>query len=581
MLLRPTGSLHLSNSLLHARLLQPTTVQKSPRRNIIALHRCKSAISVSLTDLQPRHRLSKRHAHNAAIIDPSSLSATLESHREENRSFLVRRLRGKDEERQPDLFRKIKGKGVKDQRLATAWKKRGENVLSDTPHDLDNEFSRPDAAQINYAKPPLAGALDYRGKPRDLMRQWRVGQTTSRNAQYPWLRFLHNTYSHAIEQLHAEIRAFAAYISPNDQERAAATWAIQDIFNCAQVAMPSIATEVAGSQATGLATPFSDLDFNLVPLASGSVATQPKNDASHVSAIQLLKLLRQQMQSERCNLYKPQPNPVKVDAFVERALVPIVAGHHRPTGLYFQIQSTNDTFISTQLTKDWLVEFPALHSLFMVLKQTLSMRGLTNGSAGGLTTYPLLGMIIAALRLSQGKVGRQDVAAQLLFFLDMYCDIDFYTQAISLNPLQYVSKIGSSSDKPELAPRDESGNATSKRQQMSASATGLEAVGKSEWMAPIGRRRYMMSLQDPANAYNDLGKGCTMIKHIQATFLSLRHKLRTAMQAWDEMDVKPRDIEDMDKPLLAPLVAGDYALFEDDRNELRRAILQKPREEAQ
>lgn len=67
---------------------------------------------------------------------------------------------------------------------------------------------------------------------------------------------------------------------------------------------------------------------------------------------------------------------------------------------------------------------------------------------------------------------------------------------------------------------------------------------------------YLLCLQDPADATNDLGKKGFGIKHIQATFQAIEKELR-------------KNIQDNQKTsLLAPLVGCSYALFKDRREKL-------------
>ena len=67
---------------------------------------------------------------------------------------------------------------------------------------------------------------------------------------------------------------------------------------------------------------------------------------------------------------------------------------------------------------------------------------------------------------------------------------------------------------------------------------------------------YLLCLQDPADATNDLGRKGFSIKHVQATFRAIEKELK-------------KNIQDNQKTsLLAPLVGCSYALFKDRREKL-------------
>src|SRR5271156_4021457 len=356
-------------------------------------------------------------------------------------------------------------------------------------------------------------------------------------------------------------------MSPTTPEREAAGRAMADLFACIQCAAPSVEIDVIGSQGTGLASPFSDIDLNVAP-------TYQHSDRD---AFTLLGYLAKEMQKPQANPYRPKRNPVQVNVFIDHARIPIISGVHVPTGLDFQIQSATDCFRTMEYTRSFLSEYPTLQALFLVLKQMLKMRGLTDGWKGGLTTYPLIGMIVAALKFSEGKFDRQDVGQQLLFFLDMYGDIDFYTTGISISPLQYTRKRMarlSSVPLPRNSPiaPDRTGSSPP------LSDLRKEDLAATKWISVLNTTRpFLMSLQDPANMYNDLGRGVFMIKHIQATLITARERLKETMKAWEECIEEKRVEPNSPKPILAWLLGGDYRLFEHERQELRKGSLQGSR----
>lgn len=360
----------------------------------------------------------------------------------------------------------------------------------------------------------------------------------------------------ASERLTWEILAFHDYILPTAEELTAAEQAITDLRSCVLSITPSTQVDLIGSRRTGLATPLSDLDFNVTDPEGANSTGQPQE---REQAVQLLRSLWARM-PKACNF-------ITASAFVDRARVPIIIGCHHPTNLKFQIQCTGDVSSSVRYAQERVAEYPTLRPLYLVLRQMLEIRGLNVGRMGGMGSYPLLIMIVAALKLGEGTMGRREVGKQLCFFLDMFSKIDFYTTAISLTPLEYVRKGLPKATRPGRK------RAPSSREHKVGIHAPAELSDEDwegrKWFSRSPSEPHMMCLQDPSNPGHDLGKQVKMIQDVQALLIKANVELRESMDVWDTTDCTHAGGRQSRVALLDWCLGADHEIYEDERSALK------------
>lgn len=511
--------------------------------------------SVSSHPLKTPHT---RQQHDPRI-DVESLENTLNAHREYNRSRFI--------------------SGRPSQNLRTHVE-RQRRVLS--PHDpqniLQEEHSPPNRSKHNdhtltnkrldprsESKPDALTA-----KYKDLTFQWKptAGQHTPTARLIPWVNHYPTPvkpFDSAALHLTNEIKAFDLYASHNQQEQEAADAAIRDLKKVILDFNHHLDIHVIGSRATDTADVLSDIDVNVcLPLT-------PSSAKSKMDPLLVLDGLARSIQKWSYS-HQGQQCPIEVVYHVKSAVVPIISCRHRSTGLPVQIQSTLQAFDSSLSVKSFLREFPTLRSLFKVLRQTLLIRGLNNGAHGGLTSYPLLNMIVASLKMSESKISPDDAGAQLLSFLDMYSDINFDTTGISTRPLGYFPKraLGKKRDSEPITASD---------------LYHRELDGQASIRRVAKRDGHILAFQDPANPTNNLGRSATRIRDIQKTLIRLRGQLRQAMQDWDNRLVHSSE-QGSDRTttappnkaqsLLRPLLEADYHVYEQERKALIKAHQKLP-----
>jgi DNA polymerase sigma len=475
-------------------------------------------------------------------VDVNSLENTLKAHRDVNRAPSIRKIRGIGQSaqiRDPEI-------GIPAEKVKVPQKA--------------GQFKRIALDKFTAA----------RGTSRDLDALWKIHDTDKNPPlQYrlPWLRHLENergvSHASAADRLAAEIRAFEKYFTPTQEEQHVAEGAINDLVATVKDIDATYVVDVIGSRSTNLAEPLSDIDLNICPPKKSDTTKLFETDAQ----VLILNKLHRALRNSSSKSKSSAPARFDVQYFVKHARVPILLCSHQASGLAVQVQCTPRTEDSREHVKAALKEFPSLRSLFKVLKQALQMRGLTVGSCGGITSYPLLQMIVAALKLSEARFHPNDVANHFLHFLEFYSDIDFSMYGISTEPLELFSKRSAT----ERASEHGTEQSTKRRKRRGQSHSKEQGTFKGRIQnRTIEGDRYLMTLQDPANPVNDLGKSCYRINDVQETLIAIRATMLRSMATWDSHSAANRSDQSPGvRSLLEPCIGGDYRVYEYERDDLR------------
>lgn len=488
---------------------------------------------------------------NDGKINPLSLRGTLEAHREANRASLIVKVSEAGKRSSLNI---------------------GPNLSNYTKVSSRRRFTP--FVKLRIQRDKRKAVLDYEGASRSLTAQWMMEPSSSIKTRMPWwwrrnllaLKPALARHVPASDQLTAEILAFEEYKTPTSDELLAAELAISDLRSCIASIGSPWKVDVIGSRGSGLATPLSDIDLNVAHPDGGNSTGTP--------------LEQKQASKQLAALYAALPKtatyrvasdsfPVYASSFVRQAQVPIIIGEHARTNLKFQIQCTGDCFGSMEHAKAYEQEYPTLRPLYMVLRQMLDIRGLSTGSLGGMGSYPLLIMIVAALKFSEGKVGRREAGKQLIFFMDMYSKIDFYTQGVSLTPLEYVVKHKPT--EPLLQRKMGVGPPAPDQGPLISDPASLDKddLEARKWFSLLNTSEpYLMCLQDPSKPAHDLGRQVKLIKHVQAVFVEASRKLNEAIIGWDTTDWTRNHRAQSNFAMLDWCIGADYGVFEAERGHL-------------
>ncbi|KAF1945634.1 hypothetical protein EJ02DRAFT_34877 [Clathrospora elynae] len=328
----------------------------------------------------------------------------------------------------------------------------------------------------------------------------------------------HHVKNHTLTtvgRLNMEIESFHEYTRPNRFENIARKHLIEQVRNHVRDRLPDYALEVFGSERTGIAFATSDIDFRLMrqsQISDPAEAKLPPTPEERRKAIKDLQYLYHETLSK---------HKAYMLAALRYARYPLISVQDRQSGLDIQIVLSNDTSVSRVVMQGYMEQYPYLRQLYYVVKTMFDVRGLSDVFRGGFGSYSLFMMIVASIKHHPHP--RKDAAGALVNFLKFWRDFDTTKQGISIEPLFLFNKA----DQPVVTDTVKS---------------------KLEEGTTRPLPEYMLSLRDPADETNDLGRKGIAIKHVQATLKELSNQLEFDMK----VNTRPS--------LLGPLVGTSYML---------------------
>ncbi|EMC95576.1 hypothetical protein BAUCODRAFT_122885 [Baudoinia panamericana UAMH 10762] len=296
-----------------------------------------------------------------------------------------------------------------------------------------------------------------------------------------------------------ELTHFAAWARPTAAETAArgfvADYLLTFLRKHANRPGLDIKAELFGSETTGLSLPTSDLDIRIYD------ASQADEDRSYGKLYSLLAMLARRLRQDHNNW---------TAVTVRHSKFPIITATHCKTGIIVQIVSAPSTTNQQTHTRRYLAELPHLRDLFLLSRAMLGTRGLVNVYDGGIGSYGLLVMLVAALkRRSSANPPPQTPAQQLLHFLNFYARHNYISRGLTVTPV----------GKTFLKHHDATYQATV-QERIRAAHRRNDPVRAGQWAmsAPKPLQPYLLCLQDPADPTNDLGRKTNAIKHLAESF---------------------------------------------------------------
>ncbi|PVH99062.1 hypothetical protein DM02DRAFT_595036 [Periconia macrospinosa] len=253
-----------------------------------------------------------------------------------------------------------------------------------------------------------------------------VRATAAKDRKMPWCVGL-DKVPYGRERLSLEIAQFYDYAKPERREAIARKSVVQQIRAHICKSIVDCELEVFGSEQTGLALPLSDIDLRLVRhkdiKASESNLPPEPLERDHLRGV-LYNILRNGLRDHKSY----------IDPHIRNARYPLVHLIDRKTGLEVQIVCSNGTSKSTDMMQAYMEEFVHLRPVFFLVKTILYTRGLTEVHRGGMGSYTIFMMIVAALKHTKPEPTHvNDAAGTLMTFLNFWSEVDL-TQGISIEP---------------------------------------------------------------------------------------------------------------------------------------------------
>lgn len=420
-------------------------------------------------------------------------------------------------------------------------------------HIRESRLAKSQETSEGEDKPERPITLDYKGvaiRPEI--------SKVRRRRRPPWaITYDRNTAGYTAAQiLDAEIKAFAKFMSPTEEEqvvREALRRNIRHIIK-SDPNNNEVVTYHFGSTRTGLTMPYSDVDLGVY-----------HSDRHRDTLEEPMERLYQNLldgNDYMLVVHRPPPNA-------------IITAQHKATGIDVQVIAKGVPGKQTKMTFTYLREIPSFHELYAVVRTAFGTRGLVDPFIGGISAYGASIMLVAALTQRDAPADVRNAAsisAQFLHFLSFWANFDMTKHGISFDdPL--TAKVFDKTP-PDTSPADKESRL--KEIEAARSETKNSLLGGQ---LHIGRVRpeqpYLLCLQDPGNPVNDLGARCHAIKHIQETIKVMHTELVRSMEEYDQADTdsKLRD-GDTRESLLMPLVGRCHEIYAERR---KRMVAKQPK----
>lgn len=300
------------------------------------------------------------------------------------------------------------------------------------------------------------------------------------------------------QRLETELELFAQWMEPLPSELVAREKVYEIVRDIVRHRTPELSTEKFGSQTTGLVMPRSDVDIRLfVRHPNDGGLDEHANPTISTSAF-----------SKLCDALKDHPDFSLVVRHPGK--YPLIGATHMATGLVIQLVASNKPSASQPKIRQYLAEWPTLKPLYMVIKTTLEMRGLSDVWTGGFGSYSIFMMVVASLK--HNNTPHDNITAQLLDFLDFYASLDTHEHCIAIEPPQKFPKKSHPT-----------------KRELEAAKSRPDLLARHRIQFPVFHQRYLLCLQDPADPFNDLGKKGSAIKDVQVTLKHLHDGLKARL----------------------------------------------------
>lgn len=239
----------------------------------------------------------------------------------------------------------------------------------------------------------------------------RSSECIKRFGGIPWIP-QGKKYSPGLLGLHEEIEDFYEYMSPTPEEHLTRSEVVERMRTIIRSIWPHSKVEVYGSFRTGLYLPTSDIDIVVIENRDISFRT-------------LEKVLIEKGVAE--------PSSIKV---LDKASVPIVKLTDAKTDIKIDISfNMNNGVKSANLIKEFMVMYPPLPKLVLVLKQFLLQRDLSEVFMGGISSYSLILLTVSFLQLHLRTDANpsDNVGKLLILFFELYGqDFNYFKTGIRI-----------------------------------------------------------------------------------------------------------------------------------------------------
>ncbi|KAE8348162.1 hypothetical protein BDV28DRAFT_144218 [Aspergillus coremiiformis] len=459
--------------------------------------------------------LGTRYHSDDLVIFKNNLRRTLEAHRSSNRTSLVRKVFDrtslKDFARPPtskeevSVLRspeKLSSSGAEAQPVSSVlstWTERN-------PRNLRKGLEK-----------------NPRDIPGDRIR-WGISTKIGRWAQSPWMHRwdADRQWSDGFSQLDAEIRALEEYLLPTPLEQDKVNHIVSEVSSMLRDIIP-LAPQVIGSRRSGFAMSHSGLDFILPvpdPARSSDKVRRPSPSRPHVLDLYSSLLSYVKRTLEQCSSFNG-----RVELTGKRNSI-LTAVHHE-TGVRLQFYCGETLPSSSEYTRDYHAEYPAIRPLYMVVRLILDAQELFGSHQSSVGPDTIVMLLVVFLKMNHGRFQNpRSLGEQLLAFLKVYgSEVDLTSTGVSVDPPSFFD-----ADTVKATIKDYEPNALPAYLRGQRALINLKrtAVAKHNIRAAS-----TLCLQDPANYMNNLGRTCSRTHELQNAFICAYDRLSARLGTWE------------------------------------------------
>ena len=343
---------------------------------------------------------------------------------------------------------------------------------------------------------------------------------------------------------------------------------------------------IQGSRETGLAGPLSDIDFNIEDSGPGDMS----GVESRLPNRRLIKDGNQALIKLHRALSRDKS--FSIDNLIRTKRLVVLNGAHKRSGLGIQIVARPKEY-GDEFCKYYQAEYPQLRPLHVLLSQFLKNTGI-NTRNGGVGSYGLYIMILVALSNARVHVEAEELDRQLVHVLGFWARADLLNDGYAADPPCTFSKYESYTtskkyDHESAANQDaacylgwdacersdvlEASKANDEPQASDGpSEAGIKFLIKYNRQQLKGAtRQYKLCLQDPANPFNDVGRGTSKARDIQGHFQKALDSINLTAQTWDKQTLEERSDPTQPTIILRGLLNTGWRSFCEARSKLQSA----------
>ncbi|KAI1777019.1 hypothetical protein F4818DRAFT_408849 [Hypoxylon cercidicola] len=341
----------------------------------------------------------------------------------------------------------------------------------------------------------------------------------------PWAVVDHSATLSVATRLHKEIMDFYEWVRPRSFEQHVREMMVKNLAKLIKKKWPDASVFPFGSYMSGLYLPTGDMDIAICSDSFTRYKVPKYGKKNHLYALR----------SHLTYYNAAYRGEVEV---IANAKVPLIKYTDNETGLKVDISFEKlDGANAVGTFLEWKEKYPVMPILVAVIKQFLLMRGLNEPVNGGIGGFSIICLVVNLLNQmpqvqSYSMNPELHLGELLMEFFDYYGNhFQYETVAIRMNP-------------PGLVPKND--------------------------VSSVGYRNFdRLSILDPNNPENDIAGGSRNTPTILESFSRAHKTLRDRMAK-----LAQGVLDDSDQTILAPLFAGSYSCFVDQRNYLERLAAQ-------